>query len=323
MIFFLCYNDICKEVIYVYRKIVEETFKIKPELYKTNINLNPNTGFMFRHVYGSSENFNVHTHEYYELFLTLKGTTVHCVNNDIQILEPGCLIFIRPNDIHQYIHTDKNDYEFINFTFSTEIAESLLEYLSGACDVSFLINSPLPYVVRLTPVEIQSFIKKIDSFNTVENDDFTAQKLNIRSFLLDIFIKYFINRKNEQKTDIPVWLEITLNKMQKPENFTLGIKRMVQISGKTQEHLARTVKKHLNLSLSEYINGLRLNYAVNLIVNTNLKMTDICYEAGFGNMSCFYTIFKETYNTSPKKFRKSKGMSKNSPTQEKVIINRI
>lgn len=294
----------------MYKDIITETFSKKPKKYKANINLDPNTDFFFRHVYGDSENFELHTHEYYELFLTLSGNILHCVNSDMQILEPGCLVFIRPGDIHRYIYRNEKNYEFINLAFSCNIAHPLLSYLGGAVDLTPITDSKLPHIVRLTPAEIQSFMKKVDSFNTVDKADFTAQRLNVRSFLMDIFIKYFLNRKNETKIDIPLWLELTCKKMQKPENFTVGIKRMVEISGKTQEHLARTLKKYCDISLSEYVNELRLNYAVNLIVNTNLKITDICYEAGFGNISSFYTLFNQVYNMSPRQFRESKYASK-------------
>lgn len=290
----------------MYKDIINETFSQKPEVYRVGVNLNPDTGFFFRHVFGKTENFTVHTHEYYELTLTLSGNIIHCVNNDIQILEPGCLVFVRPGDIHRYIYRNEKKYEFINLAFSCEIAESLLSYLEGAADVKSFTEAKLPHIVRLTPRETQAFTKTADKFNTIDKNDFTAQKLSVRSFLLDIFIKYFLNRKSEARTDLPLWLELTCEKMQKPENFTAGIKRMVEISGKTQEHLARTLRKYCDISLSQYINELRLNYAVNLIVNTNLKITDICFEAGFGNISSFYTLFSEVYNMSPKKFRESK-----------------
>lgn len=288
------------------KNLIEENFTEKPQFYRVAINLNPNTDFLYRHVYGQNENFELHTHDYYELFLTLSGKIIHYVNNDMQILEPGCLVFIRPEDTHKYIYRNEKQYEFVNLTFSKKIGESLLSYLSGADDISVFTSSTLPKIVRLTPAEVQSFMKRADKFNTVNSDDYVEQRLNIRSFLLDTFIKYFLRRKDEFRANLPQWLEITCDKMQKPENFIAGIPRMVEISGKTQEHLARTMRKHLDVSLSQYINDLRLNYAVNLIINTNLHVTDICFEAGFGNISCFYSLFNKAYGMSPVQFRKSK-----------------
>jgi len=55
---------------------------------------------------------------------------------------------------------------------------------------------------------------------------------------------------------------------------------------------------------SEYINSLRVNYASNLLINTNTPVIDICYTCGFQNLSYFYRVFKRTYNLSPGDFRK-------------------
>ena len=93
--------------------------------------------------------------------------------------------------------------------------------------------------------------------------------------------------------------------MKKPDNFTLGQNRMVEICGKSPEHLSRTMKKYMNVTPTDFINNLKVNYAANLLANTNLKITDICYEAGFGNISYFYMLFNDAYWKTPKDFRKS------------------
>lgn len=287
----------------MYEDIVNPIFANEPVLLPASrININPETGFLLRHVYGHTEGFNFHTHEFYEIFLTISGDTLHCVNHELRILEPGCLVFVRPQDMHCYIYKQKK-YEFINLAISSEILEAMLAYLGNATDISHLLNSKFPPVVRLTPREMKSFLKRADLFYTINTDDIVTQRLNIRSFLMDVFIKYFIGRKGEDRHDKPLWLEEVCERMNQPENFIIGIKRMVELSGKTQEHLARTLKKYYGVSLSQFVNELRLNYAVNLLVNTNLKITDICYEAGFGNISSFYSLFSAAYHMSPKKFR--------------------
>ena len=267
---------------------------------------NTETGFLLRHIYGKTERFVLHSHDFYEIFLTVNGNIIHTVNGCTQVLEPGCLVFMRPDDIHQYIYRDEPDYEFVNLAVNKDIIESMVAYLGEAADTQQLFSEKLPPVVRLTASEVKSFLRKIDFFYTVDTDDIVMKKLKIRSFLADTFIKYFLRNTDDEQSDIPLWLEETAEKMKRKENFTVGIRRMTEISGKTQEHLARSVKKYYGVTLTQFINELRINYAVNLILNTNLKMTDICYEAGFGNISNFYTNFKEIYGMSPKQFRETK-----------------
>lgn len=286
------------------QSILHDIDKKEPKLLQKKWHLDENTGFLLRQVYGETERFVYHTHEYYEFFLTVSGTIIHYINGIVQTLEPGCLVFIRPRDRHLFVYHNEENYAFVNLAIDKEIVDGMLSYISTAKDTSEYLTSPLPPTVRLTTVEKQSFLRKIDGFNAVSQDDIQTKKLKIRSFVLDTFINYFLNRSDKSHSEIPLWLEYAYEKMKKPENFVSGIKRMVEISGKSQEYLSRSIKKHFNITLSEFINELRLNYAVNLITNSNLKITDICYESGFGNISSFYTLFQKSYGMSPQKFRK-------------------
>lgn len=279
----------------------QKTYVLKRNLKEWHTN--PETGFLIRRVYGETERFTYHDHDYYEIFLTVSGTIKHYINGKNQSLVPGCLVFIRPSDKHLYVYQNEKNYEFVNVALDPEIIEGMFSYLKNVTDTAEFITSFLPPTARLTVNEVQSFMKKIDSFNAFQQEDIQSKKLKIRTFLLEVFAKHFINNASETKNEVPLWLDITCDKMKKPENFTVGIKRMVELSGKTQEHLARCVKKYFGVTLSEYINDLRLNYAVNLITSTNLKVTDICYEAGFGNISTFYTLFQNKYGVAPKQFR--------------------
>lgn len=275
-----------------------------PKLHKKDRHIDADTGFRLRQVYGETERFVYHTHDYYEIFLTVSGKIKHYVNNQMQILEPGCLVFVRPEDKHFYVYQNTKNYSFINLALDGEIIDGLFSYIKKAFDGEGLLKAHLPPVVRLTDYEMRNLMKNINKLNTLPPDEIVIKRICIREFVLETFVKYFFGSVQENNVEIPLWLEYTCEKMKKPENFTAGIKRMVQISGKTQEHLSRCVKKYYDVTLSCYINGLRLNYAVNLLLNSNLKVTDICYESGFGNMSCFYTQFKEHYGISPEKFRK-------------------
>ena len=70
---------------------------------------------------------------------------------------------------------------------------------------------------------------------------------------------------------------------------------MVRLSGKSYEHLSRSMKKYKNMTLSDFINNIRLNHAANLLKYTNLSITDIAIECGYNNISYFPVCFKKKY----------------------------
>lgn len=284
---------------------IKEIFLTPSRRLEAADNLNPGVDYKFHTTYGRPGKTSTHSHEFYEVFLTVKGNIIHCINKTVQILEPGCLVFIRPDDEHGYVYNEGEEYAFVNLAMSIQLFEDLFFYLKPAYDCTDLLKSPLPPVSRLTKNEADMLLKKLNSLNLVQSRNIQEQKLQIRVLLLEIFSQYFTDRKSVLESDVPYWLAETCRLMKKPDNFTLGQNRMVEICGKSPEHLSRTMKKYMNVTPTDFINNLKVNYAANLLANTNLKITDICYEAGFGNISYFYMLFNDAYGKTPKEFRKS------------------
>ena len=103
------------------------------------------------------------------------------------------------------------------------------------------------------------------------------------------------------KSDIEIGTTLIVDR-----NVTLDIYGyMLEISGKSREHLSTSLKKYYSVSPVEYISELRLNYAVNLMTSSNLNITDICYESGFSNLSWFYQVFENKYQKTPAAYKKS------------------
>ena len=55
----------------------------------------------------------------------------------------------------------------------------------------------------------------------------------------------------------------------------------------------------------QYLNSYRIEMACNMLLTTDLSITDICLNCGFNDLSYFIKTFKKEKNISPKKFRNS------------------
>ena len=92
--------------------------------------------------------------------------------------------------------------------------------------------------------------------------------------------------------------------MKHNSNFTYGIERMLSLTDKSREHLARSIKKYLGVTLSEFINDLRLSFIANMLKNSNHDIADIIFESGFGNISWASVCFKKKYGKTMREYRK-------------------
>lgn len=273
---------------------------------KKELNVDMEAECFYQYVYGKDDIFNPHCHDFFEIFLTISNNVSHFINGKITNLHEGTLVFIRPDDVHGYIYENPENKknEYINLTFTRKTAEDLFTYLSDGFPTKELLNAKMPPSVILNRTEKKRLLHEISELNTVNWQNKNALKIKMRALLANIFVRYFSEIPKEDFEKMPLWFSLLIKDMEKPENFIAGTKRMIELSGKSREHLSRNIKKLLNTSLSNFINELRINYAANLLLYTNASVLDICYNSGFATTSQFYKLFKEKYGVSPREFRK-------------------
>jgi AraC-like DNA-binding protein len=74
---------------------------------------------------------------------------------------------------------------------------------------------------------------------------------------------------------------------------------------KSRSHISHTFKATYGMSLRAYCNRLKLEDARHLLIDTDLSVTRIAVDTGFGDTSYFIHLFRQTYGTSPLRYRKS------------------
>lgn len=69
--------------------------------------------------------------------------------------------------------------------------------------------------------------------------------------------------------------------------------------------VSRLFKKHTNSKYIDYITGIRIDHAKNMLESTNLSLEEIAYTIGYTNQSSFFRAFKKITNETPSKYKKS------------------
>ena len=82
------------------------------------------------------------------------------------------------------------------------------------------------------------------------------------------------------------------------------LSQVAKIAHYNSSHFSATFHKELGTTYCDYLNMLKISYAKELLISTNLKILDICNECGFTSHSNFLRLFKENTGLSPLQFRK-------------------
>lgn len=261
------------------------------------------TGVSYRYVISDTEYFRPHFHEYYEIFLMQSGSATHFVNERKISLKEGDLVFVRPDDVHDYLK-EKGQFSLLNITITKQVISSLFDYLGDGFPAKRLVFAKLPPTVSLSGSDFEWFNSRMESIRALDINDVEKIGTFIKVFILRIMTRFFSNFDSEESL-VPHWLEALCEKMKESDNFIEGADRMFSLSGKSREHICRCMKKYYGITVTEFINDLRLNFVANMLVNSNYRIIDIIYGSGFDNVSWASRLFKQKYSTSMSEYRKA------------------
>ena len=276
---------------------------MEPKLLTADRFVDKQTGFLYRYVKSDTEFFRPHYHDYCEIFLMLDGTAEHSVNGTIQLLRPRDLVFIRPADVHDYRSIGK-PFSMLNLTFTMQTLEAMFAYLGPGFPRKELTESALPPTVALTAAEFSALQAQMNSIAALPPENPEAAATALRVLLFTVFTKYFDAKTFPKSKEIPPWLEELCAEIRRSGNFIEGSERFFSLTDKSREHVSRCMKQYMGLTVTEFINGLRVNYIANMLKNSNHSITDIIYSSGFNNVSWANSCFKQEFGVSMREFRK-------------------
>ena len=257
---------------------------MEPKLLTADRFVDQKTGISYRYVHSDTEYFRPHYHDYYELFLLLEGEALHMINGEQLLLSPATLVLIRPFDIHDYLTANEKPFSMLNITFTRETVEQLFSYLGSGFHAERLLSPALPPSVLLSESAFSYILTHMTEIRTIDREDSAHLRSALRILLFRVMTRFFSQNATQPKENVPEWLSRLCLTMQRDGNFTAGISRMIELSGKSREHLSRCMKQYYGMTLSQFVNDLRLRLIANMLRNSNHSIADIVFESGFGNL---------------------------------------
>lgn len=170
----------------------------------------------------------------------------------------------------------------------------------------------------------------IISAKTAKEDKLKGHQLGIDAYLLKPFdkdelqliIKNLLQKKQEQMNSfrklsllkegpnnivtnqLDINLITNLQEHVLDKSSRLSIDQLAKVLGTSRTQLHRKIKALTNLSVTNYINHIRIEKAKHLLVNSKLNSNEIAYEVGFESSTYFSRIFKKELGTTPILYRK-------------------
>ncbi len=133
-----------------------------------------------------------------------------------------------------------------------------------------------------------------------------GKHLQLKSLLYHMMYLFYTNGKLESHADNKKgqtgFVQKTLLYMKKNIDQQITIDDLAKNVHFSSYHFIKAFKRYMQLSPMEYLQKIRLNYAVNYLAEGK-SITDTAYLCGFNNISYFIRVFKRHYNMTPKAYQ--------------------
>lgn len=255
-------------------------------------------------------NVPMHWHSEFEINLVLKGTAEFVFNDEKYIVKEGDILILPPDILHAVYPIDNQELAYDALVFNKLMlgtgsndrssAECILPIVNGTSKITILLPRDLP-----NHNEFEECAKRIFA---CAKKNHPRYDLLLKSELLHFFFLLEDNGNliHHEASEISYSAIIRPSLEYMNEHFVenITIEQLAQQIHLSKSYFMWCFKKAVGIGAIEYLTQLRLREARNLLISSQISISDVAYQCGYGNLSNFNRQFKKLVGCTPNEYRK-------------------
>ena len=268
-----------------------------------------------------------HWHDEAEFTLVKEGSAEYQIDLEDYAITAGDLVFIQPRILHtialnsteqiQQKYFQMEQYQQKPFQpehFQSETYVFHLNYLgANATDICAtryllpLMNEEYTLPCHISPDHpAYASLKAVFSqISGLYEETPPGYELAIKSCLLQaifLLLPYGVSGKNQDTDSASEKLKTVLDYIHLHYADALSIKELAAQCYFSEYYFMRFFKKHMHMTVIEYLNNLRMEKAVELFEQGYTSIIEVSMSVGFHSLSYFHKVFREKFSMTPKQF---------------------
>lgn len=245
-----------------------------------------------------------------EIIEITSGKVMAQIGTEFAEAKAGDFLYVPPTMVFK-VEALEGEAGMRSMVFNSSIIEENMENFDTEIFYMFYVQSKNKIVVFEKGHPVYKTLAKYmqESYDEYVSKD-VCYKLPIRAniyLMMTALLRYYCGSKNELDRMIyhnvmrlrPVITYISEHYKEKIYIETLA--DMITVS---PDYFTKMFKDSIGRTPIDYINGIRINRAMQMLATTDTSVNDISDELGFSNANYFHKIFKQYMNTSPVAYRK-------------------
>ncbi len=217
-----------------------------------------------------------HFHQKLELFILKSGEMEVVCNGKKHLLDSGSIAFFNSYDVHAYNYQSQNLDGFC-LIIPQDYASKFVERNKNKTAKNPIIkNSDLT----------------LEVYGLIEKYLINQQANPLSSSCVEFILSLIENSLALEKTNADKFNDLLIKKLliYINENFKgdVTLKTISKNLGYTEGYVSKLFNKFIKKSLNDYVNELRFSEVEKLIKNTDTKLTQAIFDAGFKSVQTYY-----------------------------------
>lgn len=266
--------------------------------------------YLFRGMRTKEEIEAPHTHEFIEIMYVLDGTVDQWVDGVCYETKHGDMIILDYGTTHAF--EGKTDFSYINVCFSPDLGNGA--EMNGENALAHLSVSSLRRILEIMTEPRLSFFgserKEIEDIFVAMRRERRSKRSNwgqITEGYLNILFSRMLRKAEESAARAldDVWVELS-EYIDSNLDADLSLSTLSKRCFYNPSYFSRAFKEKFQMSLVEYVNRKRVDYAIELLEKSEFSIDVVSAKAGFSDRSSFYRAFAKYVKSSPSDYRLTK-----------------
>jgi len=251
----------------------------------------------------------LHSHEFVEISHIISGEAEHEIGGTKYKVHRGDLIAIRRGIPHTFrpIECDEPFVAYdLMFTENFLLQSSFGDSFDYALDVLFG-RTGYHNDIHLARGAYQIFGEIFHRIYTEFRTRHSGYLDLIRAYVTELIINLFRRLEDDSYAKFSSRIKDAVRSTTAfiDENFKdhLTLEDLSSRIFFSKDYLGKAFREITGMTVVAYIQNTRLSEACRLLSETDKTVSEIAELSGFGDLKSFYTVFKRTMNTTPRKYR--------------------
>lgn len=249
-----------------------------------------------------------HFHKKYELYYQLSGTRKYFIEDSAYFVNVGNVVFIDQSEIHKASSMGEEPHARIVINFSEEFIAPMARCFAGV-DLFQLFHSAQKVLAlpMRTRAQAEDILARLLACGESDAPTAVAMRRVLLCELLLLLSEYQQNQPKAEQGNARITnktIDAISGYISTHYREKLTLDDLAERFHMSRYYLSRLFKQTTNISLMEYLNGVRLRAAKELLENTASPIADVAAEVGYATPGHFTRMFRIGTGLAPQEYRK-------------------